>query len=321
MPGKTAIEWATKVWNPVSGCTKVSPGCLNCYAETIDKRFHMYRTGEPFVPWTVKAQQGVGRSAVTEHPDRLSVPLKWPAKTPPERIFVASVSDPLHEEVSDYFLARMFGTMVATPWHYYLFLTKRTTEADKAKVDILNCPMFVNEVAVYAQHDAPVLPWPPKNVCFISSVENQRYAGERHDVMELMHLQGWQTGVSYEPALEIVDWSGWEFIDWMVAGGESGHGARPVHPDAFRQARDWCLEWQIPYFLKQWGEWVTVTNFTPDTVPQGKALHWFDGPGVADHPLQSRWVDGMVKVGKKAAGAVLDGREWRECPKGCEKIA
>jgi protein gp37 len=132
---------------------------------------------------------------------------------------------------------------------------------------------------------------------------------------------GWNTWVSYEPALGPVDWSGWEFIRWLVSGGESGHDARPTHPDWHRAARDFCVARGIPYHMKQWGEWAPHLDRDKDD-PDWRAPYSQWG---ADRSFQFLNLEGgcgfhgdrlhvMRRVGKKAAGALLDGVEWRQMP-------
>src|SRR3989304_6579561 len=116
----TAISWTDATWSPVTGCTKVSPGCLHCYAATLDKRFH--RDG-PHVPWTVAAQRKAGVSAIHLHPERLDVPLHWKK---PRRIFVNSMSDLFHEDVPLEFIGAVFDVMRRASWHTFQVLTKRS---------------------------------------------------------------------------------------------------------------------------------------------------------------------------------------------------
>lgn len=145
--------------------------------------------------------------------------------------------------------------------------------------------------------------WPLHNVLIGVSVERQKEADERREQLADIAALGWRTWVSYEPALRSVDWSGWEFIRWMVSGGESGTNARPSHPDWHRAARDFCVARDISYHFKQWGEWVPESQTSIDL-----AMHNF-----RELTIGAPTRDGCVFcVGKKAAGATLDGREWRE---------
>lgn len=228
--GKTNISWATDVWNPISGCTKVSPGCKNCYAETLDKRFH--REG-PYVPWTVAAQRKAGVSAIHLHPERLDAPLHWKK---PRRIFVNSMSDLFHEDVPDEFIDQVFATMALTPWHTYQILTKRPSRmceylttpvrgAWAGRAFLERAPMpdalwrlqdaiterlirtsanILNRASQwlhdhYGDVDSFTPPWPFSNVWLGVSVENQRYADER--VPLLAQCPAAVRFVSYEPAL------------------------------------------------------------------------------------------------------------------------
>lgn len=277
MSGLTKIEWADKVWNPVTGCTKISEGCRNCYAERMAKRLAGrcgYPKENPF--------------AVTLHPDRLEEPLHWKK---PSRIFVCSMGDLFHEEVPLKFIAEVFNTMVAwrcpkhyrhdededgcfneDPGHTYLILTKRPKRMKRVMEKELS--EYVGECwggNTPLALEFEVGSWPPDNLWLGVSVENQKTADER--IPLLLQTPAVKRFVSYEPALGPIDFAPWiKQIDWLIMGGESGPGARPMHPDWARSTRDQCKAASVPFFFKQWG------------------------------------------LGKKAAGCLLDGREWKETP-------
>ncbi len=214
MSVKSAIEWTDSTWNPVTGCTKVSLGCKNCYAEVFAERWrgipgHHYEQGFDLRLW----------------PDRLDVPLKWKR---PRTIFVNSMSDLFHEKVPLSFIKKVFLTMEKASWHTFQVLTKRA----ERMVEL-----------------APDLNW-PSNVWMGVSIETSKYLW-RSD-----HLQNIPTGVrflSLEPLLGplgSIDLCG---IDWVILGGESGPGARPMDPEWVREIREQCHANGIPFFFKQWG--------------------------------------------------------------------
>jgi len=208
------IEWTDATWNPVTGCSKVSPGCKLCYAERLAKR--LKATG------MLKYRNGF---AVTMHPDSLGIPIRW---RKPRSIFVNSMSDLFHEDVPDEFVRGVFGVMEQAHWHRYQVLTKRPE-----RVSALN----------------DTLPWPPQ-VWMGVSVESDRYL-HRIDLLR-------QTGaavkfLSLEPLLGPLPRLNLEGIDWVIAGGESGPGARPMEADWARGIRDQCVDADVPFLFKQWG--------------------------------------------------------------------
>ena len=215
MGSKTAIEWTEATWNPVTGCTKVSPGCAHCYAETITLRF---KRGGPFLP---------GKSEVRLHPERLRLPLSWQR---PRRIFVNSMSDLFHEDIPFEFIRDVFRVMVEAECHVFQVLTKR------------------HERLVSL---APELPW-PSNIWIGVSVENQLWADRR--IPYLKQVPATIRFLSCEPLLKAVDLnthlSG---IQWVIVGGESGYKARPMRLEWARTIRDQCVNAGVPFLFKQWG--------------------------------------------------------------------
>ncbi len=213
MAAHSKIEWTEATWNPVTGCTKVSPGCAHCYAETFAERFrdvpgHPYQQGFDLRLW----------------PERLKLPLTWRT---PRRIFVNSMSDLFHPEVPDEFIADVFDVMQAAAIHTFQILTKRPERMAKM---------------------ANALPW-PSNVWAGTSVELNRFA---HRVDDLRLVPAAIRFVSCEPLLgELrLDLNG---IDWIIAGGESGPRARPMRPSWPRALRDQCATAGVAFFFKQWG--------------------------------------------------------------------
>ncbi|MCH8987528.1 MAG: phage Gp37/Gp68 family protein [Chloroflexi bacterium] len=215
MPANTKIEWTDVTWNPVTGCTKVSPGCAHCYAETITLRF---KRGGPFLP---------GLSTIKLHPDRLGLPLSWRI---PRRIFVNSMSDLFHDEVPLSFIQDIFNVMREAERHTFQILTKRHER--------------LQEIVEY-------LEW-PANVWLGVSVENQYWAERRIPV--LSKVPAAIRFLSVEPLLKETNLLPFlEEINWVIVGGESGHRSRPIDPNWVRLIRDDCRTANVPFFFKQWG--------------------------------------------------------------------
>ncbi len=218
MADNSAIEWTDATWNPVTGCTKITRGCDNCYAERFAERFRGV-ADHPF-------EHGFD---LTLRPERLSQPLGWRR---PRMIFVNSMSDLFHKDVPHAFVDRVFDTMEAADWHVFQVLTKRSS----LMRDYLK--------RRYGTSRGPWHIW-----CGVS-VEDNRAAGR------IAHLREAPAGVrflSVEPLigpLGHVDLTG---IDWVIVGGESGPGARPIEHSWVRSIRDQCAEQSIAFFFKQWG--------------------------------------------------------------------
>ena len=214
MADRSAIEWTESTWNPITGCTKVSPGCKHCYAERMALR--LQAMGQP---------NYTNGFALTLHEHVLELPLQW--KTP-KTIFVNSMSDLFHHDVPLEFILKVFDVMGRAQWHQFQVLTKRAERLSE-----LNGR----------------LPWSP-NVWMGVSVENQRYV---YRIEHLRHTDAAVKFLSLEPLLgplPELDLSG---IDWVIAGGESGPRARPVQQSWVVEIRDQCLQARVPFFFKQWG--------------------------------------------------------------------
>jgi protein gp37 len=211
---KSSIEWTEGTWNPVTGCTKVSPGCKHCYAERMANR--LAAMGQP------RYRNGF---EVTLQSDLVRLPLRW---RQPRTIFVNSMSDLFHEDIPERFIAEVFDTMVAAHWHTFQILTKR---ADR-----------LAEMAVR-------LPW-PINVWMGVSVESPRYV---HRIECVRRAPAAVRFLSIEPLLAAISSLPLAGIDWVIVGGESGPGARPMSPDWARGVRDSCVTNGVPFFFKQWG--------------------------------------------------------------------
>ena len=208
------IEWTEATWNPVTGCTKVSPGCKNCYAERMSKR--LQAMGVP---------QYKDAFSLAMHPQSLMLPLGWKK---PRRVFVNSMSDLFQEDLPFDFIRQVFDVMVEAARHEFQVLTKRP------------------EIALaYADR----LPW-PDNVWLGTSVENQDYV---HRIHTLREIPARVRFLSVEPLLGPIPRLPLTGIDWVIVGGESGPGARPMKREWVERIRDRCKQYDVPFFFKQWG--------------------------------------------------------------------
>lgn len=214
MAQESAIEWTDATWNPVTGCTKVSPGCKFCYAQRMANRLHAM--GNP---------RYVNNFATTLQEDVVDAPLRWRR---PRRIFVNSMSDLFHERVPDAFILRVFETMQAAQWHTFQVLTKRSERLASL---------------------APSLPW-PSNVWMGVSVENSDFT---YRVMDLSTVPAAVRFLSVEPLLGPVPRLPLKHVDWVIVGGESGPKARPCNVEWVRAIRDRCASAGVAFFFKQWG--------------------------------------------------------------------
>lgn len=311
----TKIEWVARPgttpesWSPITGCSKVSEGCRSCWAERMARRL-AGRYGYPEVPHHFD---------VTLHPNRLFQPLHW---RKPRSAFVCSMSDLFHESIEildSTYVRDIFAVMALSHRHTFLLLTKRPHVAERTLTDeFANSAEWatrelkqMNGICDERWHSSE-FEWPLPNVWLGTSVENQARADER--IPLLLQTPAAVRFVSVEPMLEKINL--WPHLDdiayydgvlgskpalnWVLCGGESGPDARPLHPDWARDLRDQCLATSVPFFLKQRGAWTWWDLGSPTY--QNKPEHIFD--------------DGLVvrRVGKKAAGRLLDGREWNEFP-------
>lgn len=286
---KTKIEWADRVWNPVTGCTKVSEGCRHCYAERLAGRF-----------WGDRKF-----SDVQVHPDRLSQPLSWKK---PSRVFVNSMSDLFHPDIDHDFIGDVFRMMEKTPQHTYLILTKRPKEM-LYWFNLMNAERFL------------------PNVWLGVSVEDQKTADER--IPLLLQTPAAVRFVSCEPLLGELDLWQWlagcrkvpeiygTGINWVIVGGESGKNARPMNERWVHSIKHQCVLAEVPFFFKQWGEWAEIYeagegwycllnkkgNEIMTRIPNKSKI------------LENTW-DGrlIARVGKKSAGRLLGGKEWNQFP-------
>lgn len=219
MSANSKIEWTDATWNPVRGCTKISPGCLHCYAETFSERFRGV-PGHPF-------EQGFDLRLV---PEKLGDPLRW---STPQRIFVNSMSDLFHPKVPDDYIVKVARVMVAANWHTYQVLTKRAERMQKLLEGKLR---FAAEQA---------------HIWWGVSVENRQHGLPRIDLLRDAPAQ--VRFLSVEPLLENLGSINLENINWVIVGGESGPGARPMNAEWVRNIRAQCREAKVAFFFKQWG--------------------------------------------------------------------
>ena len=219
MSDQSKIEWTDATWNPVRGCNKVSPGCKHCYAETFAERFR----GVPGHPY----EQGFDLRIV---PAKLNTPLDWKQ---PRRIFVNSMSDLFHEDVPIDYVRQVAQVMRSADWHTYQILTKRAKRLRK----LLSC-----ELSEFSQLS---------HIWWGVSVENRKHGLPR--ISELQAAPAAVRFLSVEPLLEDLGLIDLDGISWVIVGGESGHGARPMKAEWVRSIRVQCQEANVPFFFKQWG--------------------------------------------------------------------
>lgn len=214
MAVRSSIEWTQSTWNPATGCTKVSPGCQHCYAERMTRRLR-----------AMGSDKYAGGFRLTLHEGMLDLPLRWKA---PQRIFVNSMSDLFHEDVPLQFVQRVFDVMARASWHTFQVLTKRSGR-------LAEC--------------SPFLQW-PCNVWMGVSVENEDYTSR---IDHLRQTDSRLKFLSLEPLLGPLPGLDLRGIHWVIVGGESGPGARPMARKWVLEIRDQCLAAQVPFFFKQWG--------------------------------------------------------------------
>lgn len=347
----TSIEWATHVWNPSTGCDRVSPGCDNCYALKMAARLKAMgqakyqRDGDPNT-----SGPGFG---VSVHPNELTTPLRW---RKPRLVFVNSMSDLFHPMVPTGFIAAVFVVMAAARQHRFQVLTKRHGRARS----VLASTEFQDLMAgaarrMYYETKLPIpgdlgWSWPLPNVWMGVSVEDQKRADLR--IPALLETPAAVRFLSCEPLLGPVslarpdgevnqgfrggrcgtapgscgDNTCRTGIDWVIAGGESGPKARPMHPDWARSLRDQCTAAGVPFLFKQWGAWLPVAATYPKAIGMhpcgsfGGSIHYVQRPPMSVLPPGDWRIDEdgftpVAKVGKTAAGRVLDGRTWDEYPR------
>ena len=276
MAENTKIEWCDATWNPLAGCSIVSPGCHHCYA--MRTAYRLEAMGQEKYQGTTEKKNGrilwTGKINLDE--SALLIPLK---KKKPTTWFVNSMSDLFHESVPDELIARVFAVMALCPQHTFQLLTKRAERMVKF-FDCLCLPSHWEHalnchaaMLTHGERDLTDFRWPLQNVWLGVSVEDQQRADKR--IPHLLNCPAAVRFISAEPLLGQIDLDSPEAdglhalgcghegcecgdrgIDWVITGGESGPGARPMHPDFVRSIRDQCVDAGVAFFFKQWGEWV-----------------------------------------------------------------
>jgi protein gp37 len=301
MSDKTGIEWTDASWNPLRGCSKVSEGCRNCYAETLAKRF-----SGPGMPYEGTISDGRWSGQIRLVPEVLEQPLKWKR---PRKIFVNSMSDLFHPNVPFDFIDQVFAVMALASQHTFQILTKRPermNEYFQHRFRALRVEIAAHKYSMPDEGEL-VFDWPLPNVWIGTSVENQKAADER--IPLLLQTPAAIRFLSCEPLLGPVDLKRVDNptedgkIVWVIVGGESGHKARPMHPDWARSLRDQCQTADVAYFHKQNGEWLHRELVEDTRNDDSKSLKYFPEMDAT-----------FARVGKHKAGRQLDGREWNEFP-------
>ena len=302
MSDNTTIEWSDATWNPITGCSIVSAGCQNCYAMRLaggrlknhPSRIRLTPPGPSGPIWT---------GEVRFNGQWIDQPFRWRRS---RRVFVCAHGDLFHEDVPDAWIDRVFAVMALANLHEYQVLTKRPDRMLEY-CERVSGESGVRDMVVRYGGEIDRAPWPLPNVWLGVSVEDQETADRRIPI--LLQTPAAVRWVSAEPLLgpidltmlhyslianfdalagkhgHIVQAGDCESLDWVVAGGESGRGARPMHPDWVRSIRDQCVDANVAFHFKQWGEWV-----------------YDEVCDIARRP------------GKKRAGRVLDGRTWDRFP-------
>jgi len=217
----SSIEWTESTWNPVTGCSKLSPGCANCYAERMAKRLQ-----------AMSSPNYKNGFKVTTHEHLLELPLMWKK---PQTIFVNSMSDLFHESIPDSFIFKTFEVMKKANWHRFQILTKRSNRLIKLNSHLV---------------------WQP-NILMGVSVENADY---QYRIDNLKETNALTKFISFEPLIGPVEIHNLKGIDWVIVGGESGPKARPINQEWVTGIRDECFGCEIPFFFKQWGGWNKKKN-------------------------------------------------------------
>jgi protein gp37 len=300
MAENTKIEWCDHTWNPWIGCTQVSPACDHCYAMTMmDHRYG-------------RARWGAGEDRVRTSANNWNDPLRWERRAAAsgriETVFCLSLGDIWDNEVDPIWRRDAFAMMERTPHLLYLLLSKRVGNA----VGMCNPMKGLDRL-------------PPNAALGATMVNQEEWDRDIPKLVEATERLGARFSfVSVEPMLGPINMhtsvcratgscgccpACLGTVDWVICGGESGPGARAVHPDWVRGLRDQCARTNAPFFFKQWGDWVPAPEGYADTYEAHRAR---GGRDFIVYPDRRRTA--MELVGKKRAGALLDGREWRQVP-------
>lgn len=326
MSANSNIEWTDATWNVVIGCDKVSPGCDHCYAIRTAHRMSANPNEKIAAAYAGTELDGEWTGKVNLIHDRLDLPLRW---TKPKKIFVNAQSDLFHADVPDEFIARVFAVMACAQQHTFQILTKRPGRGRS----LLSSPAFQNwvyraiNIRPIGERADIAGTLPLSNVWLGVSVEDQKRADLRvpnllatpaavrflscEPLLGPVCLDAFHSPDGHQPGADLPCEAWPEDLDWVIVGGESGPGARPMHPDWARSLRDQCVEAGVAFHFKQWGEWAPDGYFVGDVRVLNDREYAF--PGGSDLP--SGYTHRAVRrVGKKAAGRVLDGRTWDEFP-------
>jgi protein gp37 len=322
----TKIEWTNETWNPIVGCSKVSEGCQNCYAEKMAIRVRSMLANNITPSWVAyddvvdmdkKAWNGKTHLVLSA----FEKPFHW---RKPRKVFVCSMGDLFHESVPFAWITNVFAVIMANPQHTFQILTKRPDRMlewfnyiEKIEEhEVMQGPEKIRYLA-YKLYDYKTEfnngnYWPLKNLWIGVSAENKEQANKRIPI--LFKISAAVRFVSIEPMLGAIDLDDFTYdgigslqnqLDWVILGGESGHHARPLHPDWVRSIRDQCKATGIPFFFKQWGEWIPVDHCDEDNYWAAKKSKEI-GNGIQKYLV--------FKVGKKRAGNLLDGKRYEEFP-------
>jgi protein gp37 len=324
----TKIEWTDKVWNPITGCTPISEGCKNCYAKKMACRLqgrHGYDKTDPF--------------KITIHSeDKFLEPLKW---RKPANVFVCSMGDLFHKDVPTAEIDKVFAIAAILPKHNFLFLTKRpermaeyfSTPAKQLAerweeaiyaMGISDKNDDVDSVACYL-HNICALGWPLKNIWLGVTVENQQAADQRlhylnsiRAAVKFVSCEPLLSGINFKQSLgESLKWHAGGLkncLSWVIAGGETGHNARPIISNWVESLQKQCAYNSIPFFFKGWGEWM----------PSGQMDAGLRRETYLINPNKYKFknycengvcIEVTQKTGKKISGDLLDGKQYHEFPK------
>jgi protein gp37 len=305
------IEWTDVTWNPVTGCDKVSQGCKNCYAEVMHRRLRgMYpeKYNKPFL------------GGIEIHPKELKKPGSWKK---PRKVFVNSMSDLFHKDVPFEFIRKVFQAMFQYKQHTYQVLTKRPDIMLKFFEWIKTSDNVIYEHYLNTTH-----------IWLGTSCEDQKTADER--IPYLLQVPAAIRFLSCEPLISSVsicqsvtvymfhEYGSFQStyfgdkIQWVICGGESGHKARPMHPDWVKRLRAECKTANVPFFFKQWGEYIPNRSLPDELTSNHKSIWLSDDSGTLTNPdldtVMGRSMELMVNVGKHKSGNSLSGKQHLEFP-------
>lgn len=322
------IAWTEETWNPLRGCTRVSQGCMNCYAESMAARF--CGAGQPY-EGTINPETKRWNGTIKLVPEKLAEPLRWQR---PRMVFVNSMSDLFHEDVPDWHIDKVFAVMAMAERQTFQVLTKRPARMKEYLSKDRRPEWADSAVSMWGENDPDAIHdsiWHGDatlpNVWLGVTVENQEAADER--IPLLLETPASVRWASMEPLLGPVDLALFgtlprmhhidptakvrDLLHWVVVGGESGPHARPMHPDWARSLRDQCAAAGVPFLFKQWGEFSLDYDRDRDDPDYRKCNLMDKKPGrwinlAGGHGFHGDRVHYAERVGKKSAGRLLDGK-------------